>query len=80
MHTSFYNAKFAGQVQPHLALAKELSKHGHRVRVATNAVFRDYVSGAGLEFFTIDGETKGSILLGQPFGYNDLLVLLIIYR
>lgn len=45
-----------GDVQPHIALGQELSRHGHRVRIATHVVFREIVSHAGLEFFDIGGD------------------------
>ncbi|KAF5862118.1 hypothetical protein ETB97_012102 [Aspergillus alliaceus] len=45
-----------GDVQPFVALGKELQKHGHRVRLATHLSFREYVSETGLEFFNIGGD------------------------
>lgn len=40
-----------GDVQPFLALALGLQKDGHRVRLATHAIFKDYVESYGIEFF-----------------------------
>ncbi|KAF9893344.1 hypothetical protein FE257_011776 [Aspergillus nanangensis] len=45
-----------GDVQPFVALGKELKKRGHRVRLATHLAFRDYVHDQGLEFFNIGGD------------------------
>ncbi|EJD52863.1 UDP-Glycosyltransferase/glycogen phosphorylase [Auricularia subglabra TFB-10046 SS5] len=45
-----------GDVQPYLALGKELARHGHRVRVATHGNFRSFVTEASLEFFDIGGD------------------------
>ncbi|KAF9889619.1 hypothetical protein FE257_007127 [Aspergillus nanangensis] len=45
-----------GDVQPFIAVGKELQKHGHRVRLATHLVFRDFVLQHGLEFFNIGGD------------------------
>ena len=45
-----------GDVQPFLALALGLQKDGHRVRLATHAIFKDYVESYGIEFYP----------LGQP--------------
>ncbi|KAJ3252146.1 hypothetical protein HDU77_005299, partial [Chytriomyces hyalinus] len=50
-----------GDVQPFIALGKELVKHGHRVRIATHANFRDFVreSGQGvLEFYPLKGNPE----------------------
>lgn len=45
-----------GDVQPFLALGNELQRSGHRVRLATHNVFRDFVRAAGLEFYPIGGD------------------------
>lgn len=46
-----------GDVQPFVALGKVLKEqHGHRVRLATHPVFRDFVTENGLEFFDIAGD------------------------
>lgn len=46
-----------GDVQPFVALGKVLKDtYGHRVRVATHAVFQNFVEENGLEFFAIGGD------------------------
>ncbi|KAJ6014382.1 hypothetical protein N7540_008973 [Penicillium herquei] len=45
-----------GDIQPFVALGKELKSHGHRVRLATHLAFRDFVLEGGLEFFNIGGD------------------------
>lgn len=45
-----------GDVQPFVALGNELQKSGHRVRIATHGVFKPFVQGAGLEFYSIGGD------------------------
>jgi UDP:flavonoid glycosyltransferase YjiC (YdhE family) len=45
-------------VQPFIALGNELQKYGHRVRLATHNVFRDFVTNHGLEFFPIGGDPE----------------------
>lgn len=46
-----------GDVQPFVALGKVLKEtYGHRVRVATHAVFQSFVEENGLEFFAIGGD------------------------
>ncbi|KAK5114000.1 hypothetical protein LTR62_003123 [Meristemomyces frigidus] len=46
-----------GDVQPFVALGRVLkSTYGHRVRLATHPVFKDFVLENGLEFFSIGGD------------------------
>lgn len=45
-----------GDVQPFVALGQELRSYGHRVRIATHSVFKDFVKSAGLEFYPIGGD------------------------
>jgi hypothetical protein len=45
-----------GDVQPFIAFGCELQKHGHRVRIATHDIFRDFVTKSGLEFYPIGGD------------------------
>ncbi|KAJ3186146.1 hypothetical protein HK101_009712, partial [Irineochytrium annulatum] len=45
-----------GDVQPFIALGKELQKYGHRVRLATHANFRQFVTENGLEFYPLAGD------------------------
>ena len=47
-----------GDVQPYVALGQQLIKDGHRVRIATHETFREFVTGAGLEFFSIGGDPQ----------------------
>ncbi|EEA22134.1 conserved hypothetical protein [Talaromyces marneffei ATCC 18224] len=46
-----------GDVQPFVALGKVLKDtYGHRVRLATHPIFKDFVLEHGLEFFSIGGD------------------------
>jgi Glycosyltransferase family 28 N-terminal domain len=45
-----------GDIQPFIALGKELKTYGHTVRVATHPTFRDFVKENGLEFFSVGGD------------------------
>ncbi|KPI34755.1 Sterol 3-beta-glucosyltransferase UGT80B1 [Cyphellophora attinorum] len=45
-----------GDVQPFLVLALALNRCGHRVRLATHSLFRDFVQGHGVEFFDLGGD------------------------
>jgi sterol 3beta-glucosyltransferase len=47
-----------GDVQPYVALGQQLVKDGHRVRIATHETFKEFVTGAGLEFFSIGGDPQ----------------------
>lgn len=42
-----------GDVQPYIALGEGLKRAGHRVRLATHANFRDFVTSSGLDFSPI---------------------------
>lgn len=47
-----------GDVQPFVALGRTLKDFGHRVRLATHRKFKEFVEGAGLEFFNIGGNPE----------------------
>ena len=47
-----------GDVQPYVALGQQLVKDGHRIRIATHDTFKEFVTGAGLEFFNIGGDPQ----------------------
>lgn len=47
-----------GDVQPFVALGKRLRERGHRVRLATHANFRGFVTSNGLEFYPLGGDPK----------------------
>ncbi|XP_031740063.1 sterol 3-beta-glucosyltransferase UGT80A2 isoform X2 [Cucumis sativus] len=47
-----------GDVQPFVSIGKRLQEHGHRVRLATHANFKDFVLSTGLEFFPLGGDAK----------------------
>ena len=46
-----------GDIQPFIRIGQILKReHGHRVRLATHATFRDFVEESGLEFFSVGGD------------------------
>ena len=49
-------------VQPFIALGQELLRYGHRVRLATHAVYREFVEEHDLEFFPLGGNPQVRLL------------------
>jgi len=47
-----------GDVQPFLAFGNWLKSKGHRVRIGTHDMFRDFVVKNGLEFYPIGGDPR----------------------
>ena len=45
-----------GDVQPFLAIARRLRRYGHRVRLATHSIYREFVEDGGVEFFPLGGD------------------------
>ena len=70
-----------GDVQPFCFLGQKLKQvHGHRVRIATHGIYREFVTNFGLEFYPLAGDprklsefmvkTRGSIL---PTSYDVIM-------
>ncbi|ENH66081.1 Sterol 3-beta-glucosyltransferase [Fusarium oxysporum f. sp. cubense race 1] len=49
-----------GDVQPFIPIAQMLSRppFNHRVRICTHPVFKDFIEGHGIEFFSIGGDPE----------------------
>lgn len=69
-----------GDVQPYVALALALEARGHAPRLAAPENFKSFVEGFGLEFFSITGDTRqlmemgditAQILAGHNKGFFD---------
>ena len=64
-----------GDIQPFIALGQELRTYGHRVRLATHDVFKDFVRESNLEFYPIGGDPSDLMAVSRDFlwdsGYAD---------
>lgn len=61
-----------GDVQPFIALGNQLQAYGHRVRIATHPIFEEFVTDAGLEFFSIGGD-PAELMSVLPFPLTLLI-------
>ena len=55
-HITLITAGSRGDVQPYIALALGLTAAGHTPRLATHALYADWVRGHGLDFYPIEGD------------------------
>ncbi|KAG7388496.1 hypothetical protein PHYPSEUDO_012282 [Phytophthora pseudosyringae] len=58
MHICIMIVGTRGDVQPFLAIAKRLQRDGHRVRLATHGIYREFVASRGVEFYPLGGDPK----------------------
>ena len=56
MHITCLTIGSRGDVQPYIALCKELQAEGHRCRIASHSEYQSWVEGHGLEFRSIGGD------------------------
>ncbi|KAG1638403.1 hypothetical protein G6F44_008868 [Rhizopus delemar] len=56
LHITCLTIGSRGDVQPYLALCKELKKDGHTCRIATHPEYQEWVEEYGLEFKSIGGD------------------------
>lgn len=56
LHITCLTIGSRGDVQPYLALCKELKKDGHTCRIATHPEYQEWVEEYGLEFRSIGGD------------------------
>ncbi|KAL4565900.1 hypothetical protein LXL04_030006 [Taraxacum kok-saghyz] len=47
-----------GDVQPFLAMSKQLQEFGHHVRLATHANFQSLVESVGVDFYPLGGDPR----------------------
>lgn len=58
MHIVIATAGSRGDVQPYIALALRARAAGHRVTIATHAVFGDWIRGFGIDVRTLHGDPR----------------------
>jgi hypothetical protein len=66
-----------GDVQPFIALGLALQKYGHRVRIATHNVFKQFVTSSGLGFYQVGGDPAElmAYMVSSPRLVPDLATL-----
>ena len=69
-----------GDVQPYVALGRQLVKDGHRVRIATHGTFQAFVTDAGLEFFSIGGDPQDLMSYMVKSEFNALTVVYLLHK
>jgi sterol 3beta-glucosyltransferase len=55
MHITCLTIGTRGDVQPYIALCKELMKDGHTCRIATHAEYKKWIESFGIEFSVVEG-------------------------
>jgi sterol 3beta-glucosyltransferase len=55
-HITIVTAGSRGDVQPYIALGQGLHANGHAVRLATHAIFAEWIRSTGLEFSPVEGD------------------------
>jgi UDP:flavonoid glycosyltransferase YjiC (YdhE family) len=63
-----------GDVQPYIALCKELQKDGHHCRIATHPEYEDWIIGHDIEFRSIGGD-PGELMVIFPRNRTIVTVL-----
>lgn len=59
-----------GDVQPFVAIGQQLKRDGHRVRLATHELYKDYVLESGLKFYPLSGDPKKLAACTSALIYN----------
>jgi sterol 3beta-glucosyltransferase len=55
-HVTLITAGSRGDIQPYMALGLGLQANGHTARLATHAIFEDWIRSVGLEFSPVEGD------------------------
>lgn len=60
-HLTLITAGSRGDIQPYMALGLGLQARGHTARLATHAIYADWIRGCGLEFAPVEGDPMAMI-------------------
>lgn len=66
-----------GDVQPYVALCKELQKDGHTCRIATHPEYEQWITQHGIEFKSIGGD-PGELMVRVKSQPEDAITLRLI--
>lgn len=61
VHLTLITAGSRGDIQPYIALGLGLQACGHTVRLATHAIYADWIRSNGLEFAPVEGDPMAMI-------------------
>ena len=64
-HLTLVTAGSRGDIQPYIALGLGLQARGHTARLATHALFADWIRGYGLEFAPVEGDPLAAFQQGH---------------
>lgn len=70
MHITCLTIGSRGDVQPYIALCKQLIKDGHQCRIASHGEYKSWVEEHGIEFRSIGGD-PGELMVRMSFYYAD---------
>lgn len=60
-HITLITAGSRGDIQPYIALGRELQARGHTARLATHSIYADWIRGHGLEFAPVEGDPMAAL-------------------
>ena len=69
MHITCLTIGSRGDVQPYIALCKQLLKDGHRCRIASHGEYKSWVEEHGIEFRSIGGDPGELMVKWDHFIY-----------
>lgn len=70
LHITCLTIGSRGDVQPYVALCKELQKDGHRCRIATHPEYEKWIKQHGIEFRSVGGD-PGELMVSEKEAVNN---------